>query len=351
MMGRDDLKRSYRYAELALDHLRRNALPATPRNFEFWYIYASGFNGSLKRAVDTALRENGRIDSDTLKRLCALHLSPAQLGDQIGEVGGKVVAKIGQIGALIETALDEAASYSATLQLTGRALSADTGDDNIRAVLSELVAATAQIDGKRRLLEAQLSDSRTQLDTLQAHIEAIHYESLNDQLTTLGNRKHFDHAIERAVDEAATERAPLSLLLTDIDHFKSFNDRYGHPTGDHVLRLVALAAKQNITAGDTACRYGGEEFAIILPRTDSARALAVGEHIRQAVMHQEFVKRSTGERLGRITISIGVATHRPGDTIQSLIERADACLYAAKHSGRNRVVLDIPAVLAQYGRH
>ena len=129
-------------------------------------------------------------------------------------------------------------------------------------------------------------------------------------------------------------------MMTDIDHFKKFNDTYGHLTGDQVLRLVAMSVKQNVKGQDIAARYGGEEFAIVLPNTVLRSAITVADHIRRAVMTKELMKRSTGEHLGRVTISIGVAALRPGDTPQSLIERADTCLYAAKRCGRNRVICE-----------
>ena len=132
----------------------------------------------------------------------------------------------------------------------------------------------------------------------------------------------------------------MALLLTDIDHFKAFNDTFGHLTGDQVLRLVAIAVKQNVKGQDIAARYGGEEFAVILPATTLRSALTVADQLRRAVMTKELMKRSTGEHLGRVTVSIGVAVLRKGDTAQSLIERADNCLYAAKRCGRNRVMCE-----------
>jgi diguanylate cyclase len=125
--------------------------------------------------------------------------------------------------------------------------------------------------------------------------------------------------------------------MTDIDHFKKFNDTYGHQTGDQVLRLVALAVKQNIKAQDIACRYGGEEFAIILPHVGLEDAAEIGENIRNAVMSKELVKRSTGENLGRVTISVGIATYENIDTVHSIVSRADEALYLAKDAGRNLV--------------
>jgi diguanylate cyclase len=128
--------------------------------------------------------------------------------------------------------------------------------------------------------------------------------------------------------------------MTDVEHFKKFNDNFGHLTGDQVLRLVSMSLKQNVKGQDTAARYGGEEFAVILPNTVARSAVTVADHVRRAVMTKELMKRSTGERLGRITVSVDVATLAKGDTPQSLIERADKCLYAAKRHGRNRVICE-----------
>jgi diguanylate cyclase len=146
--------------------------------------------------------------------------------------------------------------------------------------------------------------------------------------------------LARNLLEATTSTDPVSLMLADIDHFKAFNDTYGHLTGDQVLRLVGMAIKQTVKGQAVAARYGGEEFGIILPRTALREAITVGDQIRRAVMGKELMKRSTGEHLGRITVSIGVASYRRGDTIQSLIERADGCLYAAKRNGRNRLICE-----------
>ena len=141
--------------------------------------------------------------------------------------------------------------------------------------------------------------------------------------------------------KVARERGePLSMMLFDIDYFKSFNDNYGHLTGDQVLRLVAMTLKQNIKGQDITARYGGEEFAVVLPNTALRQALTVADNIRRAVMSKELKKKSTGEILGRVTISAGVAVLSPRDDADSLIERADACLYAAKRNGRNRVICE-----------
>ena len=195
----------------------------------------------------------------------------------------------------------------------------------------------AECNRKTQSWNSSLRASREQIKRLQGTLEAVCAESSTDALTKVANRKHFDQALDHAIDDASQSKTPLSLLLCDVDHFKTFNDTFGHIVGDHVLRLIATAIKQSVRGQDMPARYGGEEFAVILPSTTGRQALAVAENIRRAIAQRPLTKRSTGEMLGTITISAGIAEFRHGETAWSLIERADACLYAAKRAGRNCV--------------
>jgi diguanylate cyclase len=142
------------------------------------------------------------------------------------------------------------------------------------------------------------------------------------------------------VETADAQKTPLALVVIDIDHFKRFNDLYGHLTGDQVLRLVSMTMREQVKSKATLARFGGEEFGIILPETKLEDARAVAEEIRKSVLNRELVKRSTGESLGKITVSIGVAAFRRNEGGTSLLERADQCMYVAKRTGRNRTVTD-----------
>jgi diguanylate cyclase len=165
----------------------------------------------------------------------------------------------------------------------------------------------------------------------------VRKESLTDPLTGVANGKAFDTAMETAL-LALAEGENVSLMMCDIDHFKKFNDSFGHQTGDQVLRLVANCLSDNVKGRDTAARYGGEEFAVLLRGTALADATHIAEQIRESVEGRKLVKKSTGDILGTITISIGVAQFVPGDTAETVIRRADACLYGAKQNGRNLVL-------------
>ena len=328
MAQEEDHKRTIVYGDAALNYIRKNTLPAYPRFYELWYTYAAGFNHSLNRAVNEVAGSGKPISTEQLQQIYNSFLSPTKLGDRIDEVGEKISDEIHSMVDLLTRNADSVAEYGASLAGAQSELEQLKDPKQLKALISHMVSATKKSADANQALETQLVDSRRQIEELQESLEAIRHESLTDELTTLSNRRHFDQTIERMVREAGHSREPMALLLTDIDHFKKFNDTYGHQTGDQVLRLVALAVKQNVKGHDVACRYGGEEFAVLLPHTSLRQAVTVAEHIRRAVLTKELVKRSTGENLGRITISIGVSSFVAQDTVQPILVQTDQPVHA-----------------------
>ncbi len=199
------------------------------------------------------------------------------------------------------------------------------------------MAATRAMEQRTKSLEGELQASSAQVSDLKHKLDDVRKESMTDPLTNIANRKAFDEAVRQA-GEGLAGGEDVTLLLCDIDHFKKFNDSWGHQTGDQVLRLVAACLSENVKGRDTASRYGGEEFAVLLRGTGLDAATRVANQIREQVETKKLVKKSTGEILGTITISIGVAQFGNGETVEAVVRRADACLYGAKHSGRNLVI-------------
>ncbi|HET7491903.1 MAG TPA: GGDEF domain-containing protein [Bradyrhizobium sp.] len=328
------------FAELALGQIRSLRQTAVPRNYEIWYVYATGYNPALNKIINETLARNGKLSESDLEQIYETYLSHIKTTDRIDKVGARVIGEIDDVMRLINDALGVSANYDADLTGASERLLTATNRDQVKTIVGFLVNSTQQMRDSNNALEQRLMLSKAEISSLQQSLEAIRAESLTDPLTGLGNRKYFDRSINLAVQNALASGEPLSLLMFDIDHFKSFNDTYGHLTGDQVLRLVATSLKQTIKGQDITARYGGDEFAVLLPNTALRQALTVADHIRRAVMSKELKKKSTGEMLGRVTISIGVSMLKPGDDTDSLIERADACLYAAKRAGRNRVVCE-----------
>ncbi len=337
----DDHERTMAFAELALGQIKSLRQTAIPRNYEIWYVYATGYNSELNKIINETLSRNGRLTEADLEQIYETYLSQIKTTDRIDKVGSRVIGEIDDVTRLIGDALGMSTSFEENLSGASKKLEAAREPEEIKAVVEFLVTSTRRMRDTNQALQDRLTLSKTEISNLQQSLEAIRAESLTDPLTGLGNRKYFDRSIQMEVENALANGEPLSLLMFDIDHFKSFNDSYGHLTGDQVLRLVGMSLKQTIKGQDITARYGGEEFAVVLPNTALRQALTVADHIRRAVMAKELKKKSTGEILGRVTISVGVSMLKPDDDTDSLIERADACLYAAKRNGRNRVVCEI----------
>jgi len=336
----DEHERTMAFAEIALGQIRSLHQTAVPRNYEIWYVYATGYNAPLNKIINETLARSGKLTEADLEQIYETYLSHIKTTDRIDKVGARVIGEIDDVMVLIGDALGVSAGYGASLDGASEKLALANNHDQVKAVVETLVKSTQEMRETNKALEERLALSKSEISNLQQSLEAIRAESLTDPLTGLGNRKYFDRMIDMAVQTALANNEPLSLLMFDIDHFKSFNDSYGHLTGDQVLRLVGLSLKQTIKGQDITARYGGEEFVVVLPNTALRQALTVADHIRRAVMAKELKKKSTGEILGRVTISVGVSMLKPGDDTDSLIERADACLYAAKRNGRNRVICE-----------
>jgi len=337
----DEHERTMAFAEIALGQIKSLRQTAIPRNYEIWYVYATGYNSALNKIINETLGRNGKLTEADLEQIYDTYLSQLKTSERIDKVGARVIGEIDDVMKLITESLGMAAHFDASLNCASKDLATVQTRDQLKPIVETLLKSTREMRETNKALEERLSLSRSEISNLQHSLEVIRAESLTDPLTGLGNRKYFDRSIEAAVQAAHASGEPLSLLMFDIDHFKSFNDSYGHLTGDQVLRLVGMSLKQTIKGQDITARYGGEEFAVVLPSTGLRQALTVADHIRRAIMAKELKKKSTGEILGRVTISVGVSMLKPDDDTDSLIERADGCLYAAKRNGRNRVICEV----------
>jgi diguanylate cyclase len=184
-------------------------------------------------------------------------------------------------------------------------------------------------------LEGELQASSEQVSELRTKLADVRKESMTDPLTNIANRKAFDEAVLAAMAAVAEDGEAVTLLLCDIDHFKNFNDTWGHQTGDQVLRLVAHCLSENVKGRDTAARYGGEEFAVLFTGVERQSALATLEEAREAVAGKRYRLRESDEPLGAVTFSAGLTAAQPGESLGTVFGRADALLYAAKDGGRN----------------
>lgn len=324
-------------ADRCLALMREHHTAAIPRNYELFYRYAAGDDGALTAAFEPILKRPQPISAEETDQLYEDFIASRRVDKQVDDVGDSLSGEIGAILELVHSARDSTEAFSEALMRAGAQLSSVSDPEQFKSFVQTLVGATRKMAQNSQSLKSRLAASKAQISELQANLEQMRLESSTDPLTNLANRKRFDQILTQQMREADRTDSPLCLLLIDIDDFKGFNDHFGHQTGDGVLKLVSRAMQAQVKGRDLVARYGGEEFAIIMPRTVLQNAIAVAEQIRRSVMGKELVRKSTGQTLGRITLSIGVACYKYGETAQGFIHRADASLYIAKHGGRNRV--------------
>jgi len=209
-----------------------------------------------------------------------------------------------------------------------RGLEIGVNDYLLRPVDKNELMARVRTQIKRRRYTDQLRDN------VQNSIEA----AITDALTGLHNRRYMETHLATLAEQASSRGKPLALMMLDIDYFKSINDNYGHDAGDDVLREFAVRIRKSIRGIDLACRYGGEEFVIVMPETDLHVAGMIAERLRRAIAGEPFAINKGSKRI-TVTISVGLSTlERKGEAVSDVLKRADDALYRAKHDGRNRVV-------------
>lgn len=326
------------FANQALERIHFEALAPVPQNFELWYIYYSAANPEVVRAVDVLVANRQKITDERCEEIHQRFLSESREGDRVRRAGDRIQETIRGVTSRVNDVKSASHQYNEALSGAVERLSDDASAGEIRSTLESLLEKTGDMMEKNQILEAELERSTQVMQELQRDLELVRKQALTDGLTSLANRKAFDAEILRVSEDASKESEAFCLILMDIDHFKSFNDNFGHQVGDQVLRLVARTLIDGVKGRDMAARYGGEEFAILLPQTGMTGGVKVADSIRTIVQGKELINRNTGDKLGRVTMSGGVAEYVPGESVESLIERADSALYAAKHNGRNQVV-------------
>lgn len=337
MSHKDDVDQTIAYGQKAMSLLKSRKCPASPKHYELWFTYVSGHNRALVKSVNEAIKIDGTLSIEASELIYAEHLGHDHVSDQVEQVGLQMSGEIDRILSLVSNSMGNTSEYSDSLANATLNLNDDITGSSLKKLIHSLITSTGKMENSNQELQKRLNESSIQIKELNQNLDLVRSESRTDQLTGIANRKHFDVALEDMMLEAERNNTEACLLLGDIDHFKKFNDTFGHQTGDQVLRLVAHAISSNVKGKDLAARYGGEEFGILLPQTSLSSSVIVANQIRLAVKSKELVKKSTGENLGVITFSIGVARFKVGDTAEDIIQRADSCLYAAKHAGRDQV--------------
>ena len=248
--------------------------------------------------------------------------------------------QLSELVIIVSRYLEANSAHSAAFEKVQASLASANTVEKVQAVVDVLISSSAQGQLDAEALRGSLKAAQAQTTALRQQLVRVEKLASLDGLTSLPNRRYFQEFLHEAVKESHSDYTPLCVIMADIDHFKKVNDKFGHPTGDAVLRQFADVMSRSLRSTDFVARYGGEEFILVLKTTPMGNALQVAERIRTSIRSAAWKDPKTGSDIGNITASFGVAEIIDGETADHLVERADKKLYLAKKNGRNRVEID-----------
>lgn len=327
---------AYALAGEALRLMQEHGVWPTPVNYELWLYVAGDPESALAQEIFRLVDAGENITEDVSESLACKFIPRMKLNDEVRDAGLKLTRELASITEIISEAQRTHKTYSLTLE-NARDSMVEAEADQIEGLVRTLTEATNMVLTQHSLLEGRLTDSSREVNRLRKHLDQVRMEAMTDALTNLANRKAFDEALDGHCD--GNDDKALTLAVIDIDHFKRFNDTWGHQTGDQVLRYVASVLARIGRPPRLAARYGGEEFGLLFPGESAVAIERILNEARQEIASRVLKRRSTNEDLGAVTISAGIAQREFGEDAFDLVDRADKALYESKNNGRNKVTV------------
>jgi diguanylate cyclase len=337
-MGDMDLEYAKTLSSGAIKSMSQLSVPATPSNYSVWFHYMLGIPPGLRKTIDILLGNKRKFDASINHELYVAFIDTQSGVLLAGDAPQKLNGIIDAAKHFLANAISDTKTQMATLEQVSARVE---GNSDPRPIIQTLTSELEKANRRASALEANFVETSNQLEKVQCSLAEAEKRSNTDALTGLANRRALDDFLRTSLIQAMETGEPLSAFMIDIDHFKKFNDTHGHLVGDQVLRLVAKVLQDSIRDGDLAARYGGEELTAVLPGADLATSKAVAERVCRRISDARLTRRASGQEIGSVTVSIGIAQFRLAESADALIERCDRGLYQAKSAGRNRVVTEI----------
>jgi diguanylate cyclase len=329
------------YLRQAIPLMVRNNVPPNPLNYALWYTYVSNKLPALNEALDSTVRTYGTCPTLLSEQLFRSHLLEGE-GGATDEVQAGLLNLVSSLQDQAAEAAQHTDNYSEVLKESLDALNEVSDSDvdplPLESIVRTLTLNTQAINETTRKFQQQIDAAQSEIESLKQELQKTRQDASLDVLTGLYNRRVFDGELEQLIEAGAP--GGLFMILIDVDHFKRFNDTYGHLMGDKVLQYVGKLLKEECLEPLIPVRYGGEEFAVLVPGGNLDEAVELADRLRHKVESIRIRQRSSGSVISSISASFGVTRFRSGDSVSTLIERADQALYRAKDRGRNQVCAD-----------
>ncbi|MCY1271402.1 Diguanylate cyclase VdcA [compost metagenome] len=334
----EETRESATLLKQAVPLMVRHDIPPNPVHYALWYTYSQGQHPDLNRRMEKTVKDFATFPPDTALKLFREHIIHGELEEaRAGQ--RQAIELVENIEGDVSSNLVHNQAYQQSLHQGLAALHEPIIDD-LPNVLNDLQQSTHQMQQEQERFLQRLRAAQDEILNLRSQLQRAHLAANLDSLTQVFNRHAFTRLLEQIL---AVGHQGVALVILDIDHFKQFNDQYGHPLGDRVLQHVGQLLRDLLPPKAMAARYGGEEFCVILRDTSDAQSvLAFAEQLRLKIQALRVKVRRTDEVLDTITASFGLAFAQNGDDLESLLTRADDALYQAKRNGRNQVYLATP---------
>lgn len=336
---KDSPTKSAEYLRLVIPLLSKHKAAPNPFNYALWYEYVSNSNAELNQELDAVLDKGEALTDEILEAFYVKYIAEYD-EKKFNLVNSKFQRLLDSLSDSTARTSDQAVSFSECLGEYGNQLQAKPEADSVSNIIEGLTSNTERMQDSISALNNKLDESRSEASELRSELDRIRTEAITDPLTGLVNRKGLKTAFEKALGGVKTDQDNVCLLIIDIDRFKVLNDTYGHLLGDKVIKFIADLIRQRVKGKDTAARFGGEEYVVLLPDTPISGARTVAEDIREAIGKSKIQRQTDKKPIGKVTASIGVARFRIGESIDDFINRADAALYESKNNGRNLVTVE-----------
>ncbi len=332
-----DPKQAVRLLKTVIQELSRRHIPATPENYTVWYHYAAATDAELvdyiKRLDERRTAYSEPVNQEIYQRF--IEKGGAQ--QHILEIKNSLRHFVDTLLNTLNSKNSELKDFANTLKIFNQKVEAVQSSNDLQALFIGLMVDTKRQEESAVNLQASLQQMADDINVMRHEMERTSEQAYQDELTKIGNRRMFERELHNAISQSRHKKSPLSMIILDIDHFKLFNDQYGHQVGDKVICYVANILKNSVKKRDKVARIGGEEFAIILPETPYGGAMTLAEQLRNKVSNHQLSSSKDKVRIGKITLSAGIGSLQPDDTRDDLFFRTDKCLYQSKENGRNRI--------------